>query len=173
MPAQRRGRRQSDLDDDTTDVAGLDHVVIRTSERTVALYSYRLGLDLQLDLVIPALGSRMLFFVGGDLLVEITHDTRIGLGAGAGRISGLAWRDNDIDRGHTRMAGGGVDVSEVRVGRRPGTRVFAVKGHTAVVSTLDKEPRPAARSRCREEIPEGDPGARQSRAAAVGRSLHR
>ena len=124
--------------DANADIAGLDHIVIRTPdpERAVALYGGRLGLDLRLDRTNPAFGNRLLFFVCGDLVVEVSHDTKKGLGAGADRIRGLAWRAKDIDRAHARMTASGIDVSEMRTGRRPGTQVFTVKSHTAGVPTL-------------------------------------
>lgn len=122
----------------TADIAGLDHVVIRTPdpERAVALYGGRLGLDLRLDRSNADLGSRMLFFVCGGLVVEITHDLRKGTGDGADRLWGLAWRARNVDRAHARMRSHGIDVSEIRAGRRPGTRVFTLKSHVAGVPTL-------------------------------------
>lgn len=119
------------------DIVGLDHVVVRTPdpERAVALYGGRLGLDLRLDRV-NAVGSRLLFFVCGDLVVEISHDPAKGIGTGQDRIFGFAWRAADIDRAHARMMAAGVSVSELRDGRRPGTRVFTVKSHTAGLPTL-------------------------------------
>ncbi len=120
------------------DIAGLDHVVVRTPdpERAVALYGGRLGLDLRLDRTNSEHGNRLLFFVCGGLVVEISHDTRKGIGTGPDRIFGLAWRARDIDRAHARMMAHGVDASEIRTGRRPGTRVFTVRNRTAGVPTL-------------------------------------
>lgn len=120
------------------DIAGLDHVVVRTGdpERAVALYGGRLGLDLRLDRTNPDRGNRLLFFVCGDLVVEVSHDTRKGITAEPDSIRGMAWRAADIDKAHARMADAGVTLSEVRTGNRPGTRVFTVKSHTAGVPTL-------------------------------------
>lgn len=120
------------------DIAGLDHVVIRSPdpERAVALYGGRLGLDLRLDRTHPATGSRMLFFVCGGLVVEIVHDAKKGRGDGSDRFGGLAWRARDIDRAHARMTTEGIDVSEVRDGRRPGSQVFTIKSHVFGVPTL-------------------------------------
>jgi hypothetical protein len=42
----------------------------------------------------------------------------------------------DIDKAHTRLRAAGVDVSDIRPGRRPRTRVFTPKSHTAGVPTL-------------------------------------
>ena len=124
--------------DQSHDIIGLDHVVIRTPdpERAVALYGGRLGLDLRLDREIEAFGSRMLFFVCGGLVIEITHDPKAGVGTGPDSIRGLAWRARDIDRAHARLTAAGIAVSELRTGRRPGTRVFTVKSHTTGVPTL-------------------------------------
>lgn len=120
------------------DILGLDHIVIRTpdAERAVALYGGRLGLDLRLDRTNPKFGSRMLFFVCGDLVVEITQDLKAGVGSGPDRIWGLAWRARAIEDAHARMLANGVAVSELRDGRRPGSQVFTVKSHTLGVPTL-------------------------------------
>lgn len=132
-----RGARTRSADDGH-DIAGLDHVVVRTGdpERAVALYGGRLGLDLRLDRTNPDRGNRLLFFVCGDLVVEISHDTRKGITDEPDSIRGMAWRAADIDKAHARMTAAGVTVSEIRTGNRPGTRVFTVKSHTAGVPTL-------------------------------------
>jgi catechol 2,3-dioxygenase-like lactoylglutathione lyase family enzyme len=119
-------------------VAGLDHVVIRTPdpERAVALYAGRLGLSLRLDRSEPAWGARLLFFRCGDLIVEVAHDLKRGAGDGPDRLWGLSWRVPDIAKAHDRLRAAGVEVSDIRAGRRPHTRVFTVKSHTAGVPTL-------------------------------------
>jgi catechol 2,3-dioxygenase-like lactoylglutathione lyase family enzyme len=124
--------------DPSHDIAGLDHVVVSTPdpERAVALYGGRLGLDLRLDRTNPEHNNRLLFFVCGGLVVEISHNTKKGVADGPDRIFGLAWRARDIDRARARMAAQGIDVSEIRTGRRAGTRVFTVRNRTAGVPTL-------------------------------------
>jgi catechol 2,3-dioxygenase-like lactoylglutathione lyase family enzyme len=119
-------------------VSGLDHVVIRSPnpERAVALYAGRLGLSLRLDRTEPAWGARLLFFRCGDLIVEVVHDLKSGLGDGPDRLWGLSWRVPDIARAHVRLRAAGVQVSDIRTGRRPGTQVFTVKSRTAGVPTL-------------------------------------
>ena len=119
-------------------VSGLDHVVVRTPdpERAIALYAGRLGLSLRLDRSEPAWGARLLFFRCGDLVVEMAHDLQAGIGHGPDRLWGLSWRVPDIAMAHARLQSAGVDVSDVRRGRRPGTQVFTVKSHTASVPTL-------------------------------------
>ena len=120
------------------EVAGLDHVVIRSPnpERAVALYAGRLGLSLRLDRSEPAWGARLLFFRCGDLIVEVAHDLKAGIGDGPDRLWGLSWRVPDIAKAHARLRAAGVDVSDLRAGRRPHTRVFTAKSHTAGVPTL-------------------------------------
>jgi catechol 2,3-dioxygenase-like lactoylglutathione lyase family enzyme len=119
-------------------VAGLDHVVIRTPdpERAIAFYGGRLGLDLRLDRSNPQWNARLLFFRCGDIVVEISHDVGKGVSDGPDRLWGLAWRVPDVAAAHARMKAAGIELSEVRDGRRPGTQVFTVQSHTANVPTL-------------------------------------
>jgi catechol 2,3-dioxygenase-like lactoylglutathione lyase family enzyme len=125
-------------------VSGLDHVVVRTPdpERAVALYAGRLGLSLRLDRSEPAWGARLIFFRCGDLIVEVVHDLKAGAGDGPDRLWGLSWRVPDIPKAHARLRAAGVDVSDIRNGRRPNTRVFTIKSHTAGVPTLAIGPAP-------------------------------
>jgi catechol 2,3-dioxygenase-like lactoylglutathione lyase family enzyme len=119
-------------------VASLDHVVIRSPnpERAVALYAGRLGLSLRLDRSEPAWGARLLFFRCGDLIVEVAHDLKAGIGDGPDRLWGLSWRVPDIAKAHARLQAVGVGVSDIRTGRRPHTQVFTARSHTAGVPTL-------------------------------------
>ena len=119
-------------------VAGLDHVVIRSPnpERAVALYAGRLGLSLRLDRSEPAWGARLLFFRCGDLIVEVAHDLKAGVSDGPDRLWGVSWRVPDVAGAHARLRTAGVDVSDIRPGRRPRTQVFTAKSHTAGVPTL-------------------------------------
>ena len=107
----------------------VDHVVIHTpnAERAVALYGGRLGLDLRLDRANPQWGTRLLFFRCGGLVIEISADLKAPPGDGPDRITGLAWRVTDPAAGQARLAKAGFDVSPVRAGRKPGTRVFTVR----------------------------------------------
>jgi catechol 2,3-dioxygenase-like lactoylglutathione lyase family enzyme len=119
-------------------ITALDHVVVRTPnpERAVALYGGRLGLDLRLDRSNPEWGSRLLFFRCGDLVVEIAHDLKKGVSDGPDQLWGLSWRTPDIARCNERLKRAGVEVSEPRNGRRPGSQVFSVQSHTANVPTI-------------------------------------
>ena len=129
-------------------VSALDHVVIRSPnpERAVALYAGRLGLSLRLDRSEPAWGARLLFFRCGDLIVEVAHELKMGIGDGPDRLWGLSWRVPDITKVHARLRKAGVSVSDLRTGRRPRTRVFTAKSHAAGVPTLllGMDPHPPA-----------------------------
>lgn len=121
-----------------TDHRGLDHIVIRTpdAERAAALYGARLGLDMRLDREV--MGRRLMFFRCGDGIVEIIHDDT--LADGRDKLWGLSWRVADVDVEHERLAQAGLGVSDVRVGMKPGTRVFTVRDNTCGVPTLMIEP---------------------------------
>jgi catechol 2,3-dioxygenase-like lactoylglutathione lyase family enzyme len=122
-------------------ITGLDHVVVSTSdpERTAALYGARLGLDMALDRSHPDWG-RLMFFRCGDLIVEVTHRPGKEADTSPDRLRGLCWRVADMDATHARLSHAGVDVSEVRNGRKPGTRVMTVRSGTCGVPTLLVQP---------------------------------
>ena len=129
----------------TSPVLGLDHVVIATEdpERAAALYGARLGLDMALDRSHLDWG-RLMFFRCGDLTVELVQRPGAVSDTGHDRLWGLSWRVADIDAAHARLAAAGIAVSEVRPGRRPGTRVMSVRDGTCGVHTLFLEKRARA-----------------------------
>ena len=116
-------------------ITAMDHVVVSSAdpERAAALYGARLGLDMALDRSHPDWG-RLMFFRCGDLIVEVVHrpDAR----ADKDKLWGLSWRVADIDATRARLASAGIDVSEVRTGRKPGTRVLTVRNGTCGIPTL-------------------------------------
>jgi catechol 2,3-dioxygenase-like lactoylglutathione lyase family enzyme len=124
--------------DEAACVSALDHVVVRTPnpERAIAFYAGRLGLDLRLDRSNAAWGTRLLFFRCGDLVVEIAHDLNKGISDAPDQLWGLSWRTPDIARCNARLKAAGVDVTEPRDGRRPGSQVFTVKNGTENVPTI-------------------------------------
>ena len=138
------GKNRAPLVQQTSDgaITGLDHVVIRTTHpnRAAALYGARLGLDMRLDRTEPKWGSRLMFFRCGDLIVEIVHDLKDEASDAPDRLWGLSWRVADADAAQARLKQSGFNVSEVRTGRKPGTRVFTVRDNTLGVSTLIVEP---------------------------------
>jgi catechol 2,3-dioxygenase-like lactoylglutathione lyase family enzyme len=127
-------------------ITGLDHVVIATEEpeRAAALYGARLGLDMALDLARPDWGARLMFFRCGDLVVEIVHRMNEDKRGDPDKLWGLSWRVADLEATRTRLASAGLDVSETRTGRRPGTRVFTVRTGALGVPTLVIQPAAAA-----------------------------
>lgn len=124
--------------DDAACVSSLDHVVVRTPnpERAIAFYAGRLGLDLRLDRSNEKWGARLLFFRCGDLVVEIAHDLKKGVSDAPDRLWGLSWRVPDVAKAQARLKAAGLDVTEPRDGRRPGSQVFSVKDKTEGVPTL-------------------------------------
>jgi catechol 2,3-dioxygenase-like lactoylglutathione lyase family enzyme len=118
-------------------ITAMDHVVISTGdpERATALYGARLGLDMALDRSHPDWG-RLMFFRCGDLIVEIVHRPGVEVNPAHDKIYGLSWRVADADATRARLASTGVDVSEVRTGRKPGTRVLTVRSGTCGIPTL-------------------------------------
>jgi len=127
-------------------VTAMDHVVIATAdpERAAALYGARLGLDMALDRSHPEWG-RLMFFRCGDLIVEVVHRPGKDADVKRDRLWGLSWRVADIDATRVRLVSSGVDVSEVRTGRKPGTRVLTVRNGTCGIPTLlvERTARPA------------------------------
>ena len=120
-------------------VSGLDHAVVETSEPEAAksLYGDGLGLRLALDREFPQWGARLIFYRVGGITVELAaRPDAATAGPGRDRFYGLSWRVRDVDAAHARLAAWGFDVSEVRAGRRPGTRVTSVRSGTFGVPTL-------------------------------------
>jgi catechol 2,3-dioxygenase-like lactoylglutathione lyase family enzyme len=118
-------------------ITALDHVVVSTEdpERAAALYGARLGLDMALDRSHQDWG-RLMFFRCGDLIVEIVHRPVAGADDAHDKLWGLSWRVDDADATRARLLAAGIEVSEVRAGRKPGTRVVSVRSGTCGVHTL-------------------------------------
>jgi catechol 2,3-dioxygenase-like lactoylglutathione lyase family enzyme len=118
-------------------ITAMDHVVISTGdpERAAALYGARLGLDMALDRSHPDWG-RLMFFRCGDLIVEIVQRPGAQADPARDKLYGLSWRVADIDATRARLVSAGIDVSDVRIGRKPGTRVLTVRNGTCGSPTL-------------------------------------
>jgi catechol 2,3-dioxygenase-like lactoylglutathione lyase family enzyme len=110
-------------------VEALDHVVILSPnpDRAVALYGARLGLDFRLDRANPQWGTRLMFFRCGGAVLEVSADLKAPVSDGPDRITGLAWRVRNPRAAQRRLAAAGLDVSQVRPGRKPGTAVFTLR----------------------------------------------
>ena len=118
-------------------IGAMDHVVISTGdpERSAALYGARLGLDMALDRSHPNWG-RLMFFRCGDLIVETVRRPGAIADTERDRLYGLSWRVADADAARARLASTGIEVSDVRSGRQPGTRVLTVRSGTCGIPTL-------------------------------------
>lgn len=131
-------------------VHALDHVVVQSADvrAAKALYGEALGLRLALEREAPQWGGHILFFRSGLVTVEVvaplapsdeTRPRASGPGApdrAQDRFYGAAWRVDDAAAAHARLAAAEIPVSELRAGRKAGTRVFTVKGKTCGVPTL-------------------------------------
>jgi catechol 2,3-dioxygenase-like lactoylglutathione lyase family enzyme len=118
-------------------VLGLDHLVVSTEdpERAAALYGARLGLDMALDRTHQDWGQLM-FFRCGDLVVEVVKRPVAGNDKAHDKLWGLTWRVADIDATRERLLAAGLQVSEPRAGRKPGTRVLSLYSGTCGIHTL-------------------------------------
>lgn len=119
-------------------VEAIDHVVIRSTDpdRAVALWRDRLGLRLALDRVFDTRGLRLLFFRSGGITLEYATPHPAAEPGGPDRLWGVSYRVRDLASHRARLLAAGVDVSEIRVGMRPGTSVASVRSGTAGVPTL-------------------------------------
>lgn len=124
--------------DDAAIIQGLDHLVIRTPnpDRAAALYGARLGLDLRMDRHFEDWGARLMFFRVGDAILEVAHDVAVGISDADDALWGVTWRVDDVERARARLLSAGLDVSDVRVGRKPGTRVATLRSGAFNVPTL-------------------------------------
>lgn len=124
-------------------IHGLDHVVVMSPspDDTRAFYGDGLGIRLALDKTFDERGVRLLFFRLGGLTVEIGARTGVAPAPEkADRFGGLAWQVPDIDAVQSRLESDGFDVSEVRTGNKPGTRVCTVRDRVHGVPTLLIQP---------------------------------
>ena len=120
-------------------VISLDHLVINTPnpERAVALYGARLGLRFALDRTAAEWKTRFLFFRLGGLTLEVIHRLdKEHASETPDSIWGLTWAVRDLEAARARLTQAGVTVSDIRKGRKPGSRVFTVKDGTLGIPTL-------------------------------------
>jgi catechol 2,3-dioxygenase-like lactoylglutathione lyase family enzyme len=124
-------------------IVGLDHVVVSTEdpELAAALYGARLGLDMALDRTHQEWGQLM-FFRCGDLIVEVVKRPVAGGDRAHDKLWGLSWRVADIEAARARLLAAGLQVSEPRAGRKPGTRVMSLYSGTCGIHTLILERTP-------------------------------
>lgn len=120
-------------------VIGVDHVVINTNDRAraKALWCDRLGVRLALERDFPARGVGMLFFRSAGVTLEFVSPLEPARGdPGPDRFWGIAYRVVGIDACRARLVDAGIEISGIRNGNKPGTRVATVRSHAAGVPTL-------------------------------------
>ena len=124
--------------DSRSAIVAVDHVVVNSPapDRAIDLYRDKLGLRLALDRSFPDWGARLLFFRIGGITVELAAPLAGNDPQGEDRLWGVSYRTADIDAAHERLVNAGFDPSEVRRGRKPGTRVLTVRGEPCGVATL-------------------------------------
>ena len=115
----------------------LDHIVINSNDPDglIDLYRDTYGIRLALDQYVEKWGGRMLFFRTNQTTIEV-----IGIKNDADKpvdkAWGLAWTTKDIKKTHSRLVSEGVEISDVKDGRKPNTLVATIKSHTCNIPTL-------------------------------------
>ena len=117
------------------EIAGVDHVVVntRSAEAAKTFYGEQLGIRLALEQDVPEWGGTQLFFRASSMSIEVIASDKA---AEQDALWGLALKTNDIEATHARLSEQGVEISNIRDGRKPGTRVCTAKSHTLCVPTL-------------------------------------
>lgn len=119
------------------DIESVDHLVLHSHDAEATIQRFGesgLGLRLALDQDAPHWGGRMLFFRCGKLTLEVIVPAK-----GLQRPDyfwGVAYQSGDLELTHKRLSQSEVEISEVREGRKPGTRVCSLKSHTSGVPSL-------------------------------------
>jgi catechol 2,3-dioxygenase-like lactoylglutathione lyase family enzyme len=132
--------RESHPQASLTNIA-VDHLVLRAvdADRCIALFNGELGIRLALDQDVPEWGGRMLFFRAGKLTLEVIANQAAD-SAEANTFWGMTFQVPDIDAMAAKLAAAGVELSAVRKGRKPGTRVATVHSHCLGLPTLLLQP---------------------------------
>jgi hypothetical protein len=121
-------------------VLSVDHVVLRTidAQACIDLFGGELGIRLALDKTVPKWGGRMLFFRAGKLTLEVI-ESDIDKSSG-NYFWGLAYQCQDLTTIVQQLGERDVAVSDIREGRKPGTRVATLKSHCLEIPTLLIQP---------------------------------
>jgi catechol 2,3-dioxygenase-like lactoylglutathione lyase family enzyme len=116
-------------------VNAIDHVVVQTKSADAAknFYGAQLGLRLALEQHVPDWGGTQLFFRTNSMSVEVLATEKAG---DEDSLWGLALKTDDIVATQKRMSDAGINISDVREGRKPGTKVCTAKSHVCDVPTL-------------------------------------
>jgi catechol 2,3-dioxygenase-like lactoylglutathione lyase family enzyme len=151
-PSSTAPRSESGRFEGAGRIVGLDHIVIATSqpERARRFLGEDLGIRLALDRSFQERGLRLLFFRLGGVTIEVA--AKLGPSPSS-RVPdeipdvfhGLAWRVTDLEALHARLATESFDLSPIRAGHKPGSRVCTVRAPVHGVPTLLIEQPPRSR----------------------------
>ena len=126
---------EAGTDTDDMLVNAVDHVVINTNNVDAAkkFYGDALGIRLALQLPDHPMGN-LLFFKTNQMVLEVIHGKDYD--KDHDQFWGIAYRTSNVEVTQRRLHESGVNVSEVRAGMKPGTKVCTVKSHNLGVPTL-------------------------------------
>ncbi len=129
----------------------VDHVVVNTpdGDKAISVFGDKMGIRLALDRDARQWGARMMFFRIGGITLEVIQrygdDKAPAMPLDAPSVYwGMAFRAHDVAAAQARLASAGVNVSEVRKGRKPGTLVATVRDKSGGVPMLIVGPDPQA-----------------------------
>jgi len=125
---------------------GIDHVVVQTgdADAAIALWRDRLGIRLALDRAFPDLGMRLVFLRSAGTTIELACPLA-GTPMESDRLYGVSFAVADLAVTRARLIAAGLDVSDIRPGRKRGTRVATVRSAPCGIPTLLVEPATALR----------------------------
>ena len=110
-------------------------MVVQTQDAQAAkrFYGDQLGIRLALEQEVPQWGGTQLFFRASSMSIEVIASKK---SEAMDSLWGLALKTADIDATRQRLYETGIEVSEVREGRKKGTQVCTVKSHVLDIPTL-------------------------------------
>ena len=132
----QKGELPKHKEDFDSPISKLDHVVINTNDPDgfISLYRDKYGIRLALDQTVEEWGGRMLFFRLNQTTIEVIGKENDKEAEDS--LWGLAWVVKDIKATQKRLLSEGVEMTEVKNGRKPNTLVTTVKSHTCNIPTL-------------------------------------
>ena len=132
-------RSQQDILSDEV-IQAVDHVVLNTVDGDDCIRLFGdggLGIRLALDQRREEWGGRQIFFRTGSMSLEIIESLDPEKKKGrTDQFWGIAFRVSNIDLTYERLLRMGVTISDIRDGRKEGTRVATVKSHNLGLPTL-------------------------------------